>query len=405
MKKIGIAGIMDKSTRSDCKIELELGSSGGIVIYLKSKVEKLFGEDIRNQLKEGLAFFGIEHATINMEDKGALPFAIMARLEAAIRQVKNIDETWLPTMLSQNKYSTKKDKFRRSRLFVPGNSPKLMLNVGLHHPDAIILDLEDAVAPAKKDEARLMVRNALRAVDFYGAERMVRINQGERGMDDLECVIPHNPNIILIPKVETPADVLAVETKINAIKEAHNIDLPIWIMPSIESAKGILNAAAIAACSNNVVAITMGLEDFTADLGVQRTTIGSESHVANSLLILACKAASVQPIASVFSDVADMQALAVAVQAAKAMGFEGMGCIHPRQVAVVHDNFAPTCPEITKAKHICLAFEEATKKGLGVISIGTKMIDPPVVKRAIQSIELAVSCGKLNKDWRDTDAN
>ena len=112
------------------------------------------------------------------------------------------DLEFLPEFLEENKYSTSSDRFRFSRLYLPGNTPGLMINAGLHSADGIILDLEDSVAPEKKDEARILVRNALRQINFYGAERMVRINQGERGLKDLEFVIPHNVNLILIPKCE-----------------------------------------------------------------------------------------------------------------------------------------------------------------------------------------------------------
>ncbi len=108
-------------------------------------------------------------------------------------------------LLKENRYSTTPDRFRFTRLYVPGNSPGMMINAGLHSADGIILDLEDSVAPEKKDEARILVRNALRQINFYGAERMVRINQGERGLKDLEYVIPQNVNLIIIPKCETAA--------------------------------------------------------------------------------------------------------------------------------------------------------------------------------------------------------
>lgn len=146
--------------------------------------------------------------------------------------------------------------------------------------------------------------------------------------------------------------------------------------------------------------MAIGLEDFTADLGVQRTKEGSESFYARTRLINACKAAKIQPIDSVYSDVADMEGLVRNVKSSKALGFEGMGCIHPRQIAVIHQNFAPGTEEIEKAKKIILAFEDAKKNGLGVVSIGTKMIDAPVVKRAENTIKLALDLGLLQNDWK-----
>lgn len=169
-------------------------------------------------------------------------------------------------------------------------------------------------------------------------------------------------------------------------------------MPIIESAKGVINAYHIATASPNVAAIAIGLEDYTADIGARRTNEGTESFFARSMVVNAARAAGVQPIDSVFSDVSDMEALAENVKRSKALGFDGMGCIHPRQINVIHENFAPGKQEIEKALKIYHAFKEAEKNGLGVVSLGSKMIDPPVVKRALHIIDLAKNTGKLNID-------
>lgn len=389
MKEMGIAGHFGNGVRSDCRVTVQRATGGGIRLDVRSKVRALYGAAIEALAREVLAFFGIEHAHVTIEDAGALDFVIAARLESAIKQVTETGRQFLPNMLPQNRYHTRKDRFRRSRLYLPGNSPKLMLNAGVHQPDGIILDLEDSVAPPKKDEARVLVRNALRQVDFYGAERMVRINQLPRGLDDLNFVIPHNVNLILIPKVEGAEQVQAVDAKIAEIAAAHGIEHPVWLMPIIESALGVVNAYPIAAASPNVVALAIGLEDYTADIGAARTPEGRESFFARSQLVNAARAAGVQPIDSVFSDVSDMDALRRVVGESKILGFDGMGCIHPRQIAPIHAAFAPTPAELEKARKIVAAFEEATAKGLGVVSLGSKMIDPPVVKRAQRVVALA----------------
>jgi citrate lyase subunit beta/citryl-CoA lyase len=171
-------------------------------------------------------------------------------------------------------------------------------------------------------------------------------------------------------------------------------------MPIIESAKGVINAFEIATASENVVALAIGLEDYTADIGVQRTTEGRESFFARSAVVNAAIAAGVQPIDSVFSDIDNLEALAKNVQESKALGFVGMGCIHPRQVPVINDNFLPAPVEIEKAQKIVLASEKAEAEGLGVVALGSKMIDAPVVKRAVRIINDAVKYGKLSNDWR-----
>lgn len=397
--KIAQAGNQGSGIRSDCFIELEITESGGVQIQMKSKVEVMYGNSNRKLLNDILAFFGIQNARLQFIDVGALPFVIAARLEAAIKKLIFSEKEYLIEMLPENFSGSNREQHRFSRLYLPGNSPALMLNAGIHHPNGLILDLEDAVAPDKKQEARFLVRNALRSLNFYGAERMVRINQGEMGLEDLEYVVPHGVNLILIPKAESPEQILAVDKKIKELQLQHGQKHPIWLMPILESAKGIINAYPIAIASGTVSSMAIGLEDYTADLGVRRTAEATESFFARTTLVNAAVAAGIQAIDSVFSDVSDMEALKKNVQVSKSLGFNGMGCIHPRQIRVIHENFAPDDVEIEKAKKISLAFRDAKEKGLGVVSLGTKMIDAPVVKRAEKVIQLAIDLGKLKKDW------
>ncbi|HUX59397.1 MAG TPA: aldolase/citrate lyase family protein [Bacteroidales bacterium] len=400
-KAIAITGNAGPKVRSDCEITLELKDSGGKNIDLVSKVKALYGDSIISLTSEILDFFGIRSASVKINDSGALPFVIAARLESAIKKLIISELDYLPEFIQENGYSTTPERFRFSRLYLPGNSPGLMINAGLHSADGIILDLEDSVALEKKDEARILVRNALRQIDFYGAERMVRINQGDKGLEDLHFVIPQNVNLILIPKCESADYVKKVDDEISAIKVKFNLKNRVFLMPIIESALGIENSFKIARSSENVVAIAIGLEDYTDDLGVARTTEGRESLYARSRLIVAAKAAGIQPIDSVFSDVSDMKALKENVIESKAMGFEGMGCIHPRQIPVIQQGFSPDENEIEKAKKIVFAFEAAKQKGLGVVALGSKMIDPPVVARAQKTIDRALRLGILSGNWSD----
>jgi len=399
--KTVIIGNKGKGIRSDCQVVMEISDSGGIVMELTSKVKALYGKSVYSEIEKILAFYSIKNARVVIEDSGALPFVIAARIEAAVKKLIETDMEYLLPFLENNKYQTAKDRNRISRLYLPGNAPSLMINAGIHHPDGIILDLEDAVAADKKFEARFMVRNALRNLDFYGAERMVRINQVPAGLEDLEYIVPHNVNLILVPKCEGAVQIHAVNKRIDELKAQYNISGNIWLMPIVESAMGVLKAYEIAASAENIVAMAIGLEDYTADLGVRRTGDATESFFARNMLVNACKAAGIQAIDSVFSDVADMEGLKQNVLKSKALGFDGMGCIHPRQIRVIHENFAPDTAEIEKAKKIVNAFIEAGEKGLGVVSLGTKMIDAPVVKRAQKTIDLAISMGKISKNWRE----
>lgn len=402
MKQIASAGKRGDKIRSDCFIQIELKDKGGIQVDLKSKVQVLYGAQIKESIEEICKFFKIKNAEILIEDSGALPFVIAARFELAVKRLFP-EETgeFLPEMLKQNNYTTAKDRLRRSRLYLPGNEPKFYPNAGLHQPDGVILDLEDSVSPSEKDAAQLIVRNALRSIDFYGAERMVRINQLPRGLDDLKYIVPHNVNLILIPKCESAEQITAIDEEVKMLKAELGISNPIYYMPIIESALGVIKAYEIATANDNVCALSVGLEDYTADLGVERTNEGKESFYARCAIVNAAKAAGIQAIDTVFSDVGDMEALRVSVVEAKSLGFEGKGCIHPRQIKVVHEAFAPTEKEIEKAKKIVLAFEEAEKKGIGVVSLGSKMIDAPVVKRAHNTIRLALLNGLLSENWRD----
>lgn len=397
MKEKEFAGNFGEKIRSDCAIRLEIKKSGGIQLQLESKVERIFGAEIQKQVEDLLLHMKVDHALVEIKDAGALPFVIAARLEAALKTEKEDVPDFVPEILAQNISASKKDRSRFSRLYLPGNNPAMMLNAGIHQPDGIILDLEDSVAPPRKAEARLLVRNALCQVDFYGAERMVRINQLPLGLEDLEYIIPYHVHMVLIPKCESAEHVRDVEKSIKSILSRVGQEREIYLMPIIESCMGVEKAFEIASASENVAALAIGLEDFTADLGVPRTPGGEESLYARSRLVNACKAAGIQAIDSVFSDVGDMEGLKENVLQSKSLGFEGMGCIHPRQVPVIHEGFAPTVQEIEKAELIMEAFAEASARGLGVVALGSKMIDPPVVKRAEKTLEMARRLGLNSK--------
>ena len=400
MTHIGEAGHRGERARSDCWVRVE-ARDGGVNLCVKSKVEVMYGDALRRTCREVLGALDVRNATVTVEDQGAVDFVLAARIEAAVKGAGlGAGATFLPAPGPGFDAQTTRDRFRRSRLYLPGSEPKHFLNAKLHEPDAIILDLEDAVAPTEKDAARLLVRNALRAVDFGQCERMVRVNQGERGLEDVDAVVLQNVHAILIPKAETAEQVRVVDARAEAARRDAGFEGPCLLVPIIESALGCFNALAIASASPNVVALTIGLEDYTADVGVERTAEGRESLWARQMVVNAARAAGVAPSDSVFSDVSDLEGLRAAVLEAKALGFEGKGCIHPRQVPVVHAAFAPTPDEIAKAQRIVRAFEDATQKGIGVVALGSKMVDPPVVKRALRVLRMAELLAILPRDWR-----
>ncbi len=389
--KTGRAGRLGEDVRSDLHVSVTITDGGGIDISVDSKVGAFYGTSLREAAAAVMEAFGVCDARVEIRDRGALPYVVFARLETALRRI-GLQGSAVPERTVPLKGPTPKDRLRRSRLYLPGNEPKFAINAGIHRPDAVILDLEDSVHPEEKDAARTLVRNTLRCVDFMGAERMVRINQGALGLQDLDEIVPQGPDLILIPKVERAEDVTAVARRIRELQAGEGGGT-VWLMPILESALGIENAYAVGCADETVVALTIGLEDYTADMGVRKTKEGGESVFARMRLVNAARAAGVQAIDSVYGDVGDTEGLRAWGLGARAIGFEGMGCIHPRQIRPIHQAFAPSTAEIEKAMRIVAAFNEAKAKGLGVVSLGTRMIDPPVVLRAQRLVDLARRSG------------
>ena len=395
----GEAGRAGADVRSDLHVVVEITEGGGLEIEVISRVASLYGDAIEDTARSTLAGLGLENARVRVDDKGAVPFVIAARVEAAaLRAGADATGDGRPARTVPEKPHTTRDRLRRSRLYLPGDQPKLQLNAGLHRPDGVILDLEDSVHTDQKDAARLVVRNALRCIDFGDAEIMVRINQLPLGLDDLAAIAPERPDVVLIPKTETAAQVVEVDARIREILGTDGkAEPPLWIMPILETALGVENALHIASASPAVVALTIGLEDYTADLGVPKTLEGAESLYARGRLVNAAKAAGVQAIDSVFGDVGNEDGLRAWASRSRGLGFEGMGCIHPRQIRPIHEAFAPSAEEIERALRIVAAFEEAEAKGLGVVSLGTRMVDPPVVLRAQRLVDLARRAGLIEE--------
>jgi citrate lyase subunit beta/citryl-CoA lyase len=383
--------------KSDIFLILRKKESGGVSIRLKSSVQDLFGDTIKGAIEGTLGELGVKNAEVVAEDLGALDFVIKARVEAAVRRLQSIKEPGCLPARAAALRAPRRARLRRTRLYLPGNNPDLMLNAGLFGADEIILDLEDSVAPAEKDSARVLVRNTLMAVDFGEAEKLVRINplETEYGRADIEMIVPAGPDMLLIPKCNEAKDVREVEALVAAIEKKHGFEHKILFMPLIETARGVLNACEIARASDRVVAMCWGAEDLSADLGVERTKEGTESFVSRGLVILAAKAALVQPLDTVFSDVRDTAGLVESTKEAIALGFEGKGVIHPGQIEPIHKVFAPTAERIEYAQKVVAAIEKARAKGSGVASLGSKMIDAPIEARARKILGLAEALGLI----------
>ncbi len=190
--------------KSDFHVEFNPANSGGLIFNIHSKTTILHGKKLNSITKKTLQDLQVKNGELNITDNGGQYFVLQARIEAVIKSANPKSKKFsLINFKKHAQYKSSRSRFRRSRLYIPGNQAKLMLNAGIHCPDAIILDLEDSVAPLEKQSARLIVRNALRTLDFFGSRKNGKINQGKLGLEDLEAIIPHNVHVILIPKVES----------------------------------------------------------------------------------------------------------------------------------------------------------------------------------------------------------
>ena len=285
---------------------------------------------------------------------------------------------------------------RRSMLFLPGNNPNMIINAGCLGSDAIIFDLEDAVAPAEKDAARILVRNTLRYTDLSGCEVIVRINSVDTDYwkADLDAILPEKPNVILLPKSSTPADVILADSYISELEEKLGLpNMSVALMPLIETALGVENAFAIASSTKRVCAIFLGAEDLTADLRCKRTKEGREIEYARQRLVVAARAAGVEVYDTPFTDVNDDEGIVTDATVAKSLGFTGKASISPRHVEVINRIFSPTLSEIDYAYDVLDAIAMAKKQGKGAVSLYGKMIDAPIVARAEQTIAMAKALG------------
>ena len=285
---------------------------------------------------------------------------------------------------------------RRSMLFLPGNTPNIIVNGEILGADAVILDLEDAVAPAEKDSARILVRNAIRYMGFGKCEVIVRINAIDTAywQKDLDAIIPVRPSLIMPPKTSCAADVLAVDAYITQLEEKLGIEKgSVGLIPLIETALGVENAYQIASACKRVKAIFLGGEDLTADLRCKRTKEGHEIAYARSRMVVAARAAGVEVYDTPFTDVNDDEGIYTDAQYAKSLGFTGKSAISPRHVKAINEVFSPSMKDIDYAYEVMEAIRIGKEQGKGAVSLRGKMIDAPIVARAQQTIDAAIALG------------
>ena len=292
-------------------------------------------------------------------------------------------------------------RLRRTMLFVPGNNPGMIKDAGIYGQDCIMFDLEDSVALTEKDAARFLVYQALSSMDYCGKELVVRVNDPTTkcGVDDLEAIVRTRKAVIRLPKTECAEDVLYCERQIARIEAESGIEVGTTpMMAAIESAAGVLNAKEIAFSSKRLIGIALGAEDYVTDLKTKRSAEGIELLFGRSMILLAARAAGIDAIDTVYSDVNNEEGFRAEVELIHQLGFDGKSIINPRQIKTVHEVYTPTQKDIEKALAVMDAIEEAHRKGSGVISLNGKMVDRPIVLRAQRTLDLARAVGALTKE-------
>lgn len=291
-------------------------------------------------------------------------------------------------------------RLRRSRIYVPGNTPRMLSTCSLFGADVITLDLEDSVAPAQKVAARWLVAEALRDLDLGNSEITVRVNALDTpwGEDDVRAVVATGAvDGIYLPKAETPQQIVQLAGLLDQVEAEHDIDIETSIVPLIESAKGIIHAYDIALASDRITALSFGGEDYTRDVGGEKTSTEEELAWPRQRLIAAAKAADLQALDTVYSDVQDLEGLHRQAVKMRQLGFDGKAAIHPNQVDPIHRAFNPTREEIEHALEVMEAIKDAKAKGSGVASLGRKMIDKPIVERAQRTLMIARLGGLIDE--------
>ncbi|MBT2733247.1 citrate (pro-3S)-lyase subunit beta [Bacillus sp. ISL-7] len=290
-------------------------------------------------------------------------------------------------------------RLRRSMLYVPGNNPGMIRDANIYGADSIMFDLEDSVSVNEKDSARLLVYQALKTMDYGRTEILVRVNGLDTpyGRDDFEAIVRAKPDAIRLPKTEKPEDLVEADQLITQIEREAGMEYgTIKLMAAIESALGVINAYQIATASKRLIGIAIGAEDFVTDLKTTRSKEGIELLAARSQVLFAARAAGIDALDTVFSDVDDEEGFIQEVKLVKQLGFDGKSLINPRQINMVHDIYSPTEAEIRKSIAVIEAAKEAETKGSGVISLNGKMIDKPIVERAYRVLELAKAVNRVS---------
>lgn len=287
-------------------------------------------------------------------------------------------------------------KLRRTMLYVPGNNPNMVKDAHIYRSDSVMFDLEDSVSVREKDSARFLIYHALQYIDYENTETVVRINGLDTpyGQDDVEAMVRAKPDIIRLPKTETPEDLHKIDEVITKTEKKVGLATgTIKLFAAIESARGVVNAYEIARASERLVGIAFGAEDFVTNMQTSRSKSGGELFTARQEILLAARAAGLHAVDTVFADISDDEGFRTEVELIRSMGFDGKSVVNPRQVGIVHSVYMPTLEEIKSARRIIRAIEKAEADGSGVVAVDGKMVDKPIADRAQRTLDLAQASG------------
>jgi len=293
---------------------------------------------------------------------------------------------------------------RRSLHFVPGGQEKMIAKALTLPADGLILDLEDAVPPPLKPATRPIVRRWLETLDFGGRERWVRMNPifTEHAVPDLEETIAARPDGYVVPKPRTAEDVRRIVAQLERLEEKHGLPFGSTklILIATETPQGLLNIGEVAAASPRIAAISWGIEDLSAAMGLPRVRDEAGRYLdipryARVMCAVAASAAGVEAIDTVYTDIPDLEGLRRECRDGMTMGFTGKISIHPGQIEVINQEFTPSKAEAEAALALIAAFDEHAKKGAGAFAWKGQMMDQPHLTRAKKIAERARRAGVI----------
>lgn len=288
-------------------------------------------------------------------------------------------------------------KLRRSMLFLPGSKAGMLSTAFVYKPDCVMFDLEDAVSLREKDSARLMVFHILRSHVYQGIETVVRINplNTSYGLKDLEAAVRAGADVVRLPKTDSASDIQELDAQVERIeRECGRAVGSTKLLAAIESASGVINAVSIATASKRMVGIALAGFDYVIDMQSQRGDKAEpELFYARCAVLHAARAAGIDAFDVVYSDVNDDAGFLKEVELIRHLGFNGKSLIHPRQIELLHNAYAPTEKEVGYARRVIEAAEKAEREGVGVIALDGKMIDAPIVCHAQRLLQRAEASG------------